>query len=80
MKDKLKQLRPQVDQAFFEVVKFVNAVYLVSHEITKEKQIIDELGLVIDRINDYSVDMLGAIAKRRAKKDDEERDYDDEND
>jgi len=80
MKDKLKQLRPQVDQAFFEVVKFVNAVYLVSHEITKEKQIIDELGMVIDRINDYSTDMLGTIAKRRAKKDGDESGYDDDND
>ncbi|GHV47773.1 hypothetical protein FACS1894181_01920 [Bacteroidia bacterium] len=68
MKDKLKQLRPQVDQAFFEVVKFINAVYLVSHEITKEKQVIDELGGIIDKINDYSAEMLDNIAKRRADK------------
>ncbi|MDR1938064.1 MAG: DUF6261 family protein [Tannerellaceae bacterium] len=76
MKDKLKQLRPQVDQAFFEVVKFINAVYLVSHEITKEKQVIDELGAIIDSINGYTTDMLNAIARRRSKTDEEE---DDEN-
>jgi hypothetical protein len=74
MKDKLKQLRPQVDQAFFEVVKFVNAVYLVSHEITKEKQVIDELGGIIDRINDHTTEMLENITKRRSKKDDEDDD------
>jgi hypothetical protein len=74
MKDKLKQLRPQVDQTFFEVVKFVNAVYLVSHEITKEKQVIDELGGVIDKVNDYTAEMLSTIAKRRAKKEDEDDD------
>jgi hypothetical protein len=72
MKDKLKQLRPQVDQAFLEVVKFINAVYLVSHEITKEKQVIDELGGIIDKINDYTADMLDKIAKRRANKADED--------
>jgi hypothetical protein len=69
MKDKLKQLRPQVDQAFFEVVKFVNAVYLVSHEITKDKQVVEELGAIIDIINTYTVQMQDAIALRRSKKD-----------
>jgi hypothetical protein len=69
MKDKLKQLRPQVDQAFFEVVKFVNAVYLVSHEITKEQQVISELGAIIDSINTYTTDLLDSITLRRSKKD-----------
>jgi glutamate synthase domain-containing protein 2 len=72
MKDKLKQLRPQVDQAFFEVVKFVNAVYLVSCEITKEKQVIDELGGIIDRINGFTAEMMESIARRRAKKDEDD--------
>ena len=72
MKDKLKQLRPQVDQAFFEVVKFINAGYLVSHEITKEKQVIDELGDIIDKMNGYTTEMLDAIVQRRAKKDEED--------
>jgi glutamate synthase domain-containing protein 2 len=70
MKDKLKQLRPQVDQAFFEVVKFINAIYLVSHEITKEKQVIEELEAIIDNVNAYTSEMLNAIANRRAAKDD----------
>jgi hypothetical protein len=74
MKDKLKQLRPQVDQAFFEVVKFINAVYLVSHEITKEKQVIDELGSIIDKVNVFTTEMLDAIARRRSKKDEEDED------
>jgi hypothetical protein len=69
MKDKLKQLRPQVDQAFFEVLKFVNAVYLVSHEITKEKQVIEELEAIIDTINGYTEQMMDAIAQRRSRKD-----------
>jgi hypothetical protein len=72
MKDKLKQLRPQVDQAFFEVVKFVNAVYLVSHEITKEKQVIGELEGIIDSINGYTTEMLDTITKRRSKRDDDD--------
>jgi hypothetical protein len=72
MKDKLKQLRPQVDQAFFEVVKFINAVYLVSCEITKEKQVIDELGGIIDKINEFTAEMLESIARRRAKKDEDD--------
>jgi hypothetical protein len=71
MKDKLKQLRPQVDQAFFEVIKFINAVYLVSHEITKEKAIVDELGAVIDKINAYTAGMMDTISKRRNQNDDE---------
>jgi hypothetical protein len=74
MKDKLKQLRPQVDQAFFEVVKFINAVYLVSHEITKEQQIIAELGDIIDKINAYTAEMLEAITERRSKKDEGDED------
>jgi hypothetical protein len=74
MKDKLKQLRPQVDQAFFEVVKFINAVYLVSHEITKEKQVIEELGAIIDTINTYTTEMLDAIARRRTKNDENDDD------
>jgi hypothetical protein len=49
--DKMKQLRPLVDQAFLEIIKFINAIYLVSHEITKEEQVIDELGQIIDEIN-----------------------------
>ena len=72
MKDKLKQLRPQVDQAFFEVGKFVNAVYLVSHEITKEKQVIGELEGIIDSINGYTTEMLDTITKRRSKRDDDD--------
>jgi hypothetical protein len=72
MKDKLKQLRPQVDQAFFEVVKFVNAVYLVSHEITKEQSVINELELIIDKINEYTTLMLEVIEQRRSKKTDDE--------
>ncbi|MDR1880543.1 MAG: DUF6261 family protein [Tannerellaceae bacterium] len=52
--EKMKQLRPLVDQAFFEVIKFINAIYLVSHEITKEEQVIDELGRIIDEINGCS--------------------------
>jgi hypothetical protein len=71
-KDKLKQLRPQVDQAFFEVVKFINAVYLVSHEITKEKKVIEELGDIIDKMNGYTTEMLDAIVQRRSKKDEED--------
>jgi hypothetical protein len=74
MKDKLKQLRPQVDQAFFEVVKFINAVYLVSHEITKEKQVIDELGDIIDKVNGYTTEMLDIIARRRSRKDEDDED------
>jgi hypothetical protein len=72
MKDKLKQLRPQVDQAFFEVVKFINAVYLVSCEITKEKQVIDELGGIIDKVNGFTTEMMESIARRRAKKDEDD--------
>jgi glutamate synthase domain-containing protein 2 len=75
MKEKLKQLRPQVDQAFFEVVKFINAVYLVSCEITKEKQVMEELEDIIDKINAFTMEMLDSIAKRRMKKDgDDEQD------
>ncbi len=67
MKDKLKQLRPQVDQAFFEMVKFINAIYLVSYKITKEDQVTDELSEIIDKINIYSKEMLDGIEKRRAE-------------
>jgi hypothetical protein len=74
MKDKLKQLRPQVDQAYFEVMKFINAVYLVSHEITKEQQVINELGDIIDKVNDYTTQMLDAITARRNKKEDDDED------
>jgi hypothetical protein len=66
--DTLRQLRPQVDNAFFEVIKFINAIYLVNHEITKEKTIADELGIVIDNINGFTADMMNTISKRKGKK------------
>ena len=67
MKDKLKPLRPKVDLAFFEIVKFINAIYLVSYKITKEEQVTQELDSIIDRINGYTKEMLDGIVKRRAE-------------
>jgi hypothetical protein len=68
LKDKLKELRPQVDQAFFELIKFINAVYLVSLEVTKEQAVVEELEQVIDAVNDFTTQMLDGIAERRARK------------
>jgi hypothetical protein len=71
---KLKELRPEVDKAFFEVAKFINAVYLVSVAITNEKKITDELGAVIDKINARTSDLFNSIDLRRSKNEQDEHD------
>jgi hypothetical protein len=68
MNDKLKELRPQVDQAFFEVIKFINAVYLVSHEVSKDYQVSSELSSIIDSINESTKQMLDSVMERRERK------------
>jgi len=63
--EKMRRIRPEVDLAFFEVIKFINAIYLVSCQITKEEQVIQEIGKLIDKINVCTKSMQDAIVKRR---------------
>ncbi|GEM_PF-3423660 len=65
--DKMRNIRPQVDLAYFEFIKFINAIYLVSYQITKEQQVITEMGKVIDQINAYTKQMQDNILQRRAE-------------
>lgn len=63
--DKMRSVRPQVDKVFFEMIKFINAIYLVSHEITKEEQVLEEMGQIIDAINGHTKTMMKNIKERR---------------
>ncbi|MDR0428984.1 MAG: DUF6261 family protein [Tannerellaceae bacterium] len=65
--EKMRLIRPQVDKAFFELIKFINAIYLVSYQITKEEQVINEMSALIDKINVYTKEMQRTIVERRAE-------------
>jgi len=67
--DKMRNIRPQVDKVFFELVKFINAIYLVSHEITKEEQVLKEIGNIIDTVNEHSKILMVNIKERRSDED-----------
>lgn len=63
--EKMRRIRPEVDNAFFELIKFINAIYLVSYQITKEEQVILEMEELIDKINLCTKSMQDSIVKRR---------------
>lgn len=65
--DKMRSLRPKVDDAFSELIKFINAIYLVSYQITKEESVINEMGTLIDKINEITRQMQQSIVQRRAE-------------
>jgi hypothetical protein len=65
--DKMRKIRPLVDDAFFELIKFINAIYLVSFQISKEEQVIQEIGELINKINVCTKSMQDSIVKRRAE-------------
>lgn len=64
--EKMRKIRPQVDKVFFEMVKFINAIYLVSHAITKEEQVLSEMGKIIDQVNSLTSKLMSAIKDRRS--------------
>jgi hypothetical protein len=63
--DKMRRIRPLVDDAFFELIKFVNAIYLVSFQISKEEQVIQEIGELINNVNACTKSLQDSIVKRR---------------
>ncbi|MDR3142750.1 MAG: DUF6261 family protein [Tannerellaceae bacterium] len=65
--DKMRKIRPLVDDAFFELIKFINAIYLVSFQISKEEQVIQEIGELITQVNVCTKAMQDSIVKRRQK-------------
>lgn len=64
--DKMRDVRPEVDKVFFNIIKFINAVYLVSVKITKEDQVLKEIGDIIDKINVHTKGLMSNIKERRA--------------
>ncbi|MDR1402680.1 MAG: DUF6261 family protein [Tannerellaceae bacterium] len=63
--EKMRNIRPLVDDAYFELMKFINAIFLVSCQISKEEQVIQEIGDLIDKINVRTKSMQDFIIKRR---------------
>lgn len=71
--EKMRIIRPQVDQAFFNLIKFINAIYLVSFQITKEEQVINEIGALIDKVNVHTKNMQSTIVQRRKEEKEDKR-------
>lgn len=63
--EKMRNIRPRVDKVFFDIIKFINAIYLVSHEITKEDQVLQEIGVIIDKVNVHTQKLMASIKERR---------------
>ena len=62
--EKLVEVRPQVDAAFLELSKAINALYLVNELIDKDQAKASEIGAVIDAVNAEILQFSETLSRR----------------
>lgn len=65
--DKMKTVRPLVDDAYRDVVKAINALYSVNALITKDADTETALAAVIDKLNALGLQLTETVSLRTAR-------------
>lgn len=65
--EKMKQIRPQVDEVYRSVVEAINFLYNVNAIVTKDSATETALSAVIDSINGLILQLSQTVSLREAK-------------